>query len=475
MAIAVKNDDSSSGLSNARQDSTILHHTWTIVPSRTCGERELRLGRLKTCGMTATHPCFAEYSIDQPVALNDAERLKSCATIDRRAQAISRTREVTALKVGILAHLLDIRPGYRQAGVSRYIEFLVDALPSASSDTFVVYVGPHAGSTLPRRAGIRWARGRLPTATPEVRIAWEQLIAPSLLARDGIDVVHAPVNVSPHFTKRPTVVTVHDLAFRLYPEQYPGLKRRYLDALTRRSVEQADQVIAVSENTRTDLLRSYRVNPERVHVVPNGVDPTLRPIEDAEVLARFRARQQLPDQFILALSTLQPRKNLIALLRAWARLDAASRLPLVVAGAPGWKVDPIFDEARALGIADKVRFAGYAAGDELALWYSAATLFVYPSLYEGFGLPVLEAMVCGTPVVSSNSSSLPEVAGDAALLVDPRDVDGLAGAIDRLAHDQNLRADLANRGIERARQFSWARTARETVEVYRLAAAGRKD
>jgi glycosyltransferase involved in cell wall biosynthesis len=371
--------------------------------------------------------------------------------------------------------LLDVRPGFRQAGVSRYIEFLVDALPSASADSYVVYVGPHAGKMLPRRSGIRWARSRIPTGTPEVRIAWEQLVAPAMLARDGIDVVHAPVNVSPHFTSRPTVVTVHDLAFRLFPEQYPGLKRRYLDALTRRSVEQADQVIAVSENTRADLLRAYRVNPERVHVVPNGVDPSLRTIEDPTSLARFRERHHLPEQFILALSTLQPRKNLITLLRAWARLDASSRVPLVVTGAPGWKVDPIFEEVRALGIADQVRFAGYAASDELAYWYSAATLFVYPSLYEGFGLPVLEAMACGTPVVSSNASSLPEVAGDAALLVDPRDVNGLAAAIDRLAHDPTLRADMTNRGFARARKFSWARTARETVKVYRLAAAGRKD
>ncbi|HVX30675.1 MAG TPA: glycosyltransferase family 1 protein, partial [Nitrolancea sp.] len=344
-------------------------------------------------------------------------------------------------------------------------------------DTFVVYVGPHASSAnapLPRRNGLRWSRSHLPTGTPEVRIAWEQLIAPGLLARDRIDIVHAPVNVSPHFTSRPSVVTVHDLAFRLFPEQYPAIKQRYLNALTRRSVEHADRVIAVSENTRDDLLRSYRVNPERVHVIPNGVDPSLRPVDDADVLKRFRERHQLPDQFILALSTLQPRKNLIALLRAWSRLEEKTRLPLVVAGAPGWKVDPIFDEVRALGIADKVRFAGYAAGDELSLWYSAATIFVYPSLYEGFGLPVLEAMVCGTPVISSNASALPEVAGEAALLVEPHDVDGLAGAIDTLTRDPILRADLAQRGRERARQFSWARTARETVEVYRLA-AGRKE
>ena len=382
------------------------------------------------------------------------------------------------MKVGILGHLLDARPGYRQAGVSRYIQFLVDALPSASADTFIVYTGPHAsvaGHRLRRRAGIRWSSSRLPTGKPELRIGWEQLIAPALLARDRVDVVHAPVNVAPRFTSLPTVVTVHDLAFRLYPEQYPRLKHRYLDALTRRSVERADQVIAVSHSTRDDLLRFYRVHPDRVRVIPNGVDPSLRPVDDQETLARFRARNELPDEFILALSTLQPRKNLITLLRAWARLDAEARLPLVVAGAPGWKVDPIFDEVRSLGIADQVRFAGYAASDELSLWYSAATLFVYPSLYEGFGLPVLEAMACGTPVVSSNASSLPEVAGNAALLIDPQNIDGWAGAIDRLAHDPILRVELAHRGRERARQFGWMRTARETVGVYRLAAAGRKD
>ena len=383
------------------------------------------------------------------------------------------------MKVGILGHLLDFRPGFRQAGVSRYIEYLVQALPSASADSYVLYAGPQAkrdtgdGERLP---GLRWSRSWLPTGRPEVRIIWEQVVSPALLERDGIDVVHAPVNIAPLLSGRPSVVTVHDLAFRIFPEQYPSAKQRYLDLLTRRSVERATQVIAVSENTCADLLHFYTVHPERVHVVPNGVDPSLRPIRDEARLERFRAKHDLPAQFILFLGTLQPRKNLVTLLRAWTRLDTAARLPLVVAGAQGWKFEPIFDEARALGIADDVQFKGYVEGSELALWYSAATIFVYPSLYEGFGLPVLEAMACGAPVISSNSSSLPEVSGDAAMLVDPEDVDGLARAIDRLSHDSNLRSRLSSRGIERSKLFSWARTARETAGIYHLAAgSGRKD
>ncbi len=304
-------------------------------------------------------------------------------------------------------------------------------------------------------------------------------MSPALLERDHIDVVHATVNVAPILTSRPTVVTVHDLAFLRFPKQYPGLKQRYLTALTRRSVEHASRVIAVSSNTRNDVLHFYNVNADRVVVVPNGVDPSMRPVADLEQLALFRGRHNLPDEFILFLGTLQPRKNLIALLRAWARLPADERLPLVVVGAQGWMYEPIYEEARSLGVSGHVVFKGFAEPSELASWYSAATMFVYPSLYEGFGMPVLEAMACGTPVIASNASSLPEVAGDAALLVDPWDVDGLSVAIDRLSRQPMQRENLAQRGIQQAAKFSWAQTARETAGVYRQAVdeheAKRKD
>ncbi|HET9015165.1 MAG TPA: glycosyltransferase family 1 protein [Thermomicrobiaceae bacterium] len=373
------------------------------------------------------------------------------------------------MRVAILGHLLSFASGYRQAGVSRYIEFLVRHLPEAGrGDEFVLFTG---GANAQGRNGmsgaVRWRTSRLPTGRPEVRILWEQVLAPAALAVGGFDVIHAPVNVAPVLSPAPTVVTVHDLAFVRYPEQYPGRKQRYLNLLTRLSVERAARVITVSESTRADVLREYHVHPERVVTVPNGVDPSLVPVSDLARLAAFRRDHGLPERFLLFVGTLQPRKNLVGLLRAYARVGDRLDLPLVVVGAAGWQYSPIFDEVRALGLGDRVSFAGYADGDTLALWYGAATALVFPSLYEGFGLPVLEAMACGTPVVTSSTSSLPEVAGDAALLVDPEDVAALGEALVRVAGDEGLHADLARRGIERAKRFTWERTARETVAVYR--------
>jgi glycosyltransferase involved in cell wall biosynthesis len=378
------------------------------------------------------------------------------------------------VRVGILAHLLNFTPGYRQAGVSRYVEYLLRDLPAAApEDRFIVYAGRRsAGPAIASRfpAGVRGSLSRWPTESPQVGIAWEQAIAPVALARDRIDVVHAPVQVAPLLARRPSVVTVHDLAFLVYPEQFPGIKQRYLNHLTRLSVRRATRIIAVSDNTRRDLRRFYGIDPAKTVVVPNGVGSEFRRAPSEEELALFKAGHGVEQPFILFVGTLQPRKNLVTLLRAWSRLAPSERLPLVVVGATGWLYEPIFAEARALGIADQVQFRGYAGADDLPLWYSAATVFVYPSLYEGFGLPVAEAMGCGTPVITASTSSLPEVAGSAALLVDPTDVDALTQALRELIAKPELRADLSRRGREQSRQFTGERTARETVAVYHDAA-----
>ena len=406
----------------------------------------------------------------------DEKRLRSgrgatYASIGRRGsmtQFIGRM----CLNVGILAHLLDMRPGYRQAGVSRYIEYLLRELPSASPHRFIVYAGRHSQSengSFEDRPGLRFTTSLLPTGRPETRILWEQFSAPFALERDKIDVVHATVNVAPLMSGRPVVVTVHDLAFLRFPEQYPGVKQRYLTAMTRRSVEHAERVIAVSSSTRADVIHFYNVEPERVVVVPNGLDPAMRSIDDDAERTSFRHRHDLPERFILFLGTLQPRKNLIALMRAWARLDSATRLPLVVVGAQGWMYEPILDEARALGVAGEIVFKGFAEPRDLPYWYSSATIFVYPSLYEGFGMPVVEAMACGAPVIASNTSSLPEVAGDAAMLINPTDVEALRGAIASLSERDDLRRSMRERGFFQASQFSWKRTARETASVYEQA------
>jgi glycosyltransferase involved in cell wall biosynthesis len=376
----------------------------------------------------------------------------------------------TSVRVGIIGHLLSFEASYRQAGVSRYTEALLRELPAlAPTDTFVVFSGP-ARPPAERAfdARLQWVHARLSTSQPVTRIAWEQSVGLSVARRQRLDLIHAPVNVTPIVSGAPRVVTVHDLAFHLYPEQYPGAKQRYLRAMTRLSVRRATRVIAVSEATRRDVIRLYGADPQRVVTVPNGVGPEFTTLP-AEVVATFRRERRLPERFALYLGTLQPRKNLETLLRAYVRVAAETGLGLVVAGAEGWGAESIYATARSLGVAEQVRFAGYVAPDELPFWYNAASMLVYPSFYEGFGLPALEAMACGTPVIAADNSALPEVVGDAGLLVGARDVDGFAHAITTLARDDHFRARLAERGRARAAGYSWRATAVQTLAVYQQA------
>lgn len=375
------------------------------------------------------------------------------------------------MRVGLIGHLLSFEPTYRQAGVSRYAEALVRELPAADpSLDLVVFTGPDRPPEereFPDE--VHWRHARLRTAQPVQRIAWEQTVGLTIGRRWGLDVVHAPVNVAPLVTGVPRVVTVHDLAFHLFPEQYPGRKQRYLRAMTRLSVRRAARVIAVSEATRQDIIRLYDADPARVVTVPNGVGDEMRPL-DADAVSRFRAERGLDAPVLLFLGTLQPRKNLETLLKAYARTAGETGWQLVVAGAAGWQHEPIFALARELGIAETVRFIGFVPPEELPIWYNAADAFVYPSLYEGFGLPLLEAMACGTPVIASETPALREVVGNAGLVVGPRDVPALAQALLQMARAPELRQELAARGLRRAGEHSWRRTAAETAAVYRAAA-----
>jgi glycosyltransferase involved in cell wall biosynthesis len=215
------------------------------------------------------------------------------------------------------------------------------------------------------------------------------------------------------------------------------------------------------------LVQNYGLSPGKVDVVHNGVGSRFRPLPAAQVAA-FRVEQGLPESFILFLGTLEPRKNVTRLLEAYARLPE-SKPPLMLAGGKGWLYEDLLARREALGLTDQVHFVGYVPAEDLPLWYNAAELFAYPSLYEGFGLPPLEAMACGTPVISSASSSLPEVVGSAGLLVDPTDVEALATAMHRVISDKDLQAEMRNAGLEQARLFSWRQTALQTAGSYRRA------
>lgn len=308
----------------------------------------------------------------------------------------------------------------------------------------------------------------LPVDRPPVRIAWEQTVLPIELLRERADLLHALGFVSPFGWRGKTVVTVYDLSFLRFPEMFNRSNRFYLGTFTPPSLRRADRVITISESTRQDVIELCGVAPERVTPILLAADEKFRPAAPAAIAA-FRERHSLPERYILYMGTLEPRKNIETLVKAYARLRAQGSDDhiLVLAGGKGWQFESIFEQVQSLGLADSVRFPGFVPADEQALWYSSATVFAFPSRFEGFGLPLLEAMACGAPVVSSWGSSLPEVVGDAGLLVDPSDVDGLCAALRQLMEDEHQRQAFVAAGLARAQTFSWQRMASETVQVYR--------
>lgn len=378
------------------------------------------------------------------------------------------------LRIGLSAHLLSLSEDYRGAGINRYIYGLLTHLPAAAPHLdFTAFVGERrVASDAP--PGLDLAFPRWPTqGRRAARIAWEQVAQPLALRREGVALVHGLAYALPVVRAARGVVTVHDLTVLLYPDAFNRTNQLYVSTITRESVRRADAVIADSANTRSDIVRLLGVAPEKVVAIPLGIDDQYRPASPALVEA-LRQRHGLPARFILYLGTLEPRKNIETLIRAYAELrrqDPAAPL-LVIAGGAGWRYQRVLEVVESLGLQGAVIFPGFVPQAELPTWYSAAEVFVYPSLYEGFGLPPLEAMACGAPIITSTASSLPEVVGDAGILVEPSDVTALAEAMRRVLADADLRADLRARGLARAAGFTWQRTAQATAAVYDRVLAG---
>jgi glycosyltransferase involved in cell wall biosynthesis len=304
-----------------------------------------------------------------------------------------------------------------------------------------------------------------------MRVAWMQGMAARVLDRIGADVAHFTNGMMPVSASPPCVVTVHDMSLRLYPWCHP-LRRIVINRpLQLVSIHRADAIVTVSHSTRRDLLRLHRVPADRVCVVHEAASDVFRPMSDDAALAALRARLDLPERFALYVGTVEPRKNLGRLVDAFAEARAQG-VPhhLVCAGPYGWRSRGLADRIARLGLTPYVHFLGYQRFETLPALYNLSEFFVFPSLYEGFGLPVVEAMACGTPVLTSNSSSMVEIAADAALAVDPLDTGALAAAIARLATDDDLRAGLSTAGLARAAAFSWSQAARDMLQVYRFAA-----
>ena len=305
------------------------------------------------------------------------------------------------------------------------------------------------------------------------RLAWEQTVLPRLLRRLNVDVLHSPHHHTPLVTRGPRrVVTFHDVTFLLLPERYSLARRLYMEGVTRAAARVADAIITPSQTVRQEVIDRLGIPSERVVALPEAAGPQYMPIEDEEILGRVRQKYQLPRRYILSVGSLEPGKNRTRLIHAYARLRGDGiDCPLAVAGQPAWLYEGDFELVRRLGLDEQVRFLNYVPDEEMPALYSGAALLAFPSLHEGFGLPVLEAMACGTPVVTTNVSATAEVAGDAALLIDPQDVEALATAIGRVLSDEALQADLRARGLARAKEFSWQQTARQTIAVYEAVAA----
>ena len=363
--------------------------------------------------------------------------------------------------------IIDYTPAVHQrAGIGRYTRGLVQALSEIESPhRFTLFV---LGT--PQRLPPNFRLRSVPLTVRWATVMWYRLNLPLPvdLLSGRADLFHGPSFTLPA-SWMPRLLTVHDLSFLRYPQGAHPPLLAWLSRAVPRSLARARHVLADSESTRRDLIELLNVPAGRITVIGAGVDDHFRRIEDPGQLAAVRDRYRLPGRFVLGLSTLEPRKNFTGLIAAFNQLAGQpphADLHLVIAGGRGWNYAPVFQAADASPFRERIHFPGYIPDADLPALYSLSQVFVFPSHYEGFGIPVLEAMACGTPVVCADNSSLPEVAGDAALLVRADDTPGIAAATDRALRDAPLRDQLIRRGQAQARRFTWPDAARRLLAVY---------
>lgn len=361
-----------------------------------------------------------------------------------------------------------LTPG--RTGVGYYTEHLLQHLArevETTGDEIVVVSNKPIDTERPLPRHVHVHQGhRFP-----VRIGWMQMRAARALDALRPDVAHFTNGMIPIGSPVSTIVTIHDMSLRLYPRCHPVRRLLLNRPLMHVAIRQAASIVTVSDSARRDLQRLHGVAADRISVVHEAASPAFRPIDDRGLLDGVAARYGLPQRFVLYVGTIEPRKNLSRLMEAFAAARARGLAHhLVCVGPYGWASRDLAGRIERLGLKNAVHFTGYARFEDLPAIYNLAELFVFPSLYEGFGLPVVEAMASGVPVITSNTSSLGEIAADAALTIDPTDTGALADAICWLANDAELRRELSRRGLQRSRMFSWTQTAKEMLAVYHRAA-----
>ena len=363
------------------------------------------------------------------------------------------------------------------AGIGRYTRGLIRTLSRLDTkNLYTLFVAGGWGKgdgqgPWPANFRIR----TVPVSDRVLNILWQRIRVPVPIqvVTGKIDLFHSPDFVLPPVRQTPAVLTVHDLSFLRTPEHFLRGFRKYLEVAVSRGIVRSSHILADSHSTRRDLIELMGVAPEKITVIYPGVEARFTEIRDSNFLASVAKRYKLPARFILGLGTLQPRKNFDGLIDAFEKLigqesgsQDLSDLQLVICGSPGWMYEGTLEKAKRCGLAGRIHFPGFVRDEDLPALYSLAAVFAFPSWYEGFGLPVLEAQACGTPVVAANNSSLPEVAGDAGLLVDANDSEALAQAIFALLSDEQLRGTLISAGKSQARRFTWKHAAESLLNTY---------
>jgi glycosyltransferase involved in cell wall biosynthesis len=373
------------------------------------------------------------------------------------------------LHIAIDAHSV----GTQLAGNETYAVNLIEALAAIDQlNQYTIYVTKPAAVD---RFDNRWPNFKVTRTLPHTPLVRIPLTLSAELRRHPVDLLHVQYTAPP-FAPCPIVCTIHDLSFEHLPETFTRRGRAQLRLTVRRTARRAAQILTLSEFSRRDIIETYAIDPERVKVTPAAAPAGFAPVENETKLKDIRERYGIKPNYLLSLGSIQPRKNLARLIEAYASLrtrDEANFPQLVIAGKSGWLDADIYRAARQENPGESIKFIGYVPDDDLPALYSGAICFVYPSFFEGFGLPVLEAMQCGTPVIAGNRTSIPEVAGEAALLFDPFDSAALSAAIEKVIDNSDFRADLRVKGLERARKFSWTTTAKSTLQAYKQVLRGK--
>ncbi len=370
------------------------------------------------------------------------------------------------MRIGFDARIL---ASPQSTGIGRYTSRLLTSLSSCSTAHSLLLFVPRCdgGAALPR-GPFESIRSPIPDDLREDRFyrLWLDMYLPMMIRWKRIDLFHGPCFLIPKTRRARTVVTIYDLTHEKYPQWAPACSAEFAKRVGE-GVRRADAVIATSEATRGDIRETYGIDERKIRVIYGGVDPCFRPIEDRNLLASVRDRYRLPAHFILSVLSLNPRKNLPGLLRAFSILKKSTKTPyaLVVAGKDYGGYDVLRD-AEKMGMSDSFMFLNYFPEEELPLLYSLAEIFVFPSFYEGFGLPPLEAMACGRPVIASRTGSLPEVLGDAALYCDPGDPADIAARIADLLGSDEEKDTLRQKGLTRSAKYRWDDCARSTLRLY---------